>query len=277
MPNATSAAISLRSRTKAKKKANKKQQSYLYNPQRKSNMFDPANRGEPYRLSRTRIELFIKCPKCFYMDRRLGLNQIRGYQFTLNNTVDELLKKEFDIYRAKKQPHPLMSEHGIDAVPFDHPDMDTWRDAKHRGITVHNPRSNLLFTGGIDDIWMKPSGELIIVDYKATSKKDAPSSVSDLYDSYKRQMEMYQWLFRQNGYPVSRTGYFVYCNGKKTRRAFRGQLHFDINMIAYNGDDSWVDGVVVQLIDCLNTDKLPPSGKTCEHCLYVAAREKITA
>jgi 2-isopropylmalate synthase len=30
-------------------------------------------------------------------------------------------------------------------------------------------------------------------------------------DSYKRQMDVYQWLLRQNGLKVSNTGYFVYC------------------------------------------------------------------
>jgi len=38
-------------------------------------------------------------------------------------------------------------------------------------------------------------------------------------DGYKRQMEIYQWLLRQNGLKVSDTGYFVYCNGKTDRKA----------------------------------------------------------
>jgi len=31
--------------------------------------------------------------------------------------VDELLKKEFDIYRVKQEGHPLMIENGSNAVP----------------------------------------------------------------------------------------------------------------------------------------------------------------
>ncbi|MEI9966803.1 MAG: hypothetical protein WDN67_04185 [Candidatus Moraniibacteriota bacterium] len=31
-------------------------------------------------------------------------------------------------------------------------------------------RAGFLFSGGVDDVWVAPDGELIIVDYKATSK-----------------------------------------------------------------------------------------------------------
>ena len=68
-------------------------------------------------------------------------------------------------------------------------------------------------------MWQTPLGELIIVDYKATSKKEGPSTEDDLYDSYKRQMEIYQWLFRRNGFKVSPVGYFVYANGDSDKVA----------------------------------------------------------
>jgi hypothetical protein len=73
---------------------------------------------EPFKLSRTKIENFIKCPRCFYMDRKLGIAQPPGFPFTLNSAVDCLLKKEFDIYRSKQTMHPLMEHYGLKAVPF---------------------------------------------------------------------------------------------------------------------------------------------------------------
>ena len=36
----------------------------------------------------------------------------------------------------------------------------------------------------------------------------------------KRQMEIYQWLLRKNGFKVSDTGYFVYANGITDARSF---------------------------------------------------------
>lgn len=58
------------------------------------------------------------------MDRKLGVAQVPGFPFTLNSAVDALLKKEFDIYRLKQQPHPLMQKHGLKAVPFKNDNMD---------------------------------------------------------------------------------------------------------------------------------------------------------
>ena len=128
------------------------QMSKYYTPQRTRNIYDP-NSSEPFRLSRSKIDLFLNCPKCFYLDRRLGVGQPPGYPFNLNSAVDKLLKKEFDIYRAKAQAHPLMKEAGLDAIPFNHPQMNEWRNALSGGITYAYPGTNLLLTGGVDDVW----------------------------------------------------------------------------------------------------------------------------
>ena len=85
-------------------------------------------------------------------------------------------------------------------------------------------------------MWVKPNGEYIIVDYKATSKKRSHVD-ADWQIGYKRQMEIYQWLFRKNDYKVSSTGYFVYCNGDTDKKAFDGKLEFNIKIIPYIGDD----------------------------------------
>ena len=56
-----------------------------------------------------------------------------------------------------------------------------------------------MITGAVDDIWVTPDGELIIVDYKSTSKDTEVNLDAEWQDGYKRQMEVYQWLLRQKG------------------------------------------------------------------------------
>jgi len=168
----------------------------------------------------------------------LGVGRPSGYPFSLNVAVDKLLKKEFDIHRARGTAHPLMEHYGIDAVPFQHEKMDEWRDSLRRGITKQIDGTNVVITGGVDDVWVDPDGQLIIVDYKATSKETEVSLDAEWQDGYKRQMEIYQWLFRENGFTVSPTGYFVYCNGDTDKEAFDGKLEFDIKLLPYTGDDS---------------------------------------
>ena len=94
------------------------------------------------------------------------------------------------------------------------------------------------------------------------------------HDQYRRQMEVYQWLFRQNGFKVSDTGYFVYVNAYKDRAAFDAKLEFDVRIIAYKGDDSWVEEILARAKKCLMSETIPQSGELCEYCPYREAAGK---
>ena len=234
--------------------------------------FDPAKNGPdsdtPYAVSRSRIDLFLECPRCFYMNDRWGIKRPDSYPFTLNVAVDELLKKEFDILRENGKTHPLMKEFGVDAVPFKHKNLDLWRDSLKNGIKYHDPETNLIIRGGIDDVWVNSNDELHIVDYKATSKKGEVSLDAEWQDGYKRQVEVYQWLFRKNDFSVSDTAYFVYVNGDTGAEKFDGKLEFKSTIIPYDGDDSWVTGTVKKLHACLMSDNSPNSSPDCAYCAY---------
>lgn len=224
--------------------------------------------------------MFTECPRCSYLDLRLGVKRPSMPSFTLNNAVDELFKREFDIHRANGTTHPLMKAYGLDAVPFQDDRLDEWRDALRRGIKFHHVPTNIILRGGVDDVWVTPEGEIILVDYKATSKKEGPKTEDDLYDSYKKQIEVYQWLFRQNGFTVSPTAFFVYANGRSDEKAFDGKLEFDIELIPYTGSDAWVEPTLHRLKETLTSDEIPEVGVSfgggpCEYCTYREEAGKI--
>ncbi len=226
--------------------------------------FEP---GQPFKLSRSKLELFIDCPRCFYLDRRLGIGRPPGFPFTLNSAVDALLKTEFDVHRAKKTTHPLMKAYGINAVPYQHPLMDVWRET-FKGIEYYHEPTQLTIGGAIDDIWVNTKGELLIVDYKATSTSSEITLDAEYRQSYKRQMEIYQWLYRKNGFVVSNTGYFVYANGRKDKEAFDAKLEFDVQIIPHTGDDSWVEQAIFDAHACMSADVIPEPADNCEYCGY---------
>lgn len=234
-------------------------------------IYDPKSKF-PFKLSRSKIDLFIECPRCFYLDRRLGISTPSLPAFTLNSAVDLLLKKEFDLLRKKGEPHELMKKYHIDAIPFDHPDLNNWRD-NFTGKQYLHEGTNLLITGAIDDIWINPKKELLIVDYKSTST-EAEISLEDKYkQAYKRQMEIYQWIFRKSGFKVNSLGYFVFANALKGRNKFDGRLEFELSIIAHKGDDSWVEPTILKIKKILDSDKIPESSATCEYCAY---RKKVS-
>ncbi|MDD3399831.1 MAG: PD-(D/E)XK nuclease family protein [Candidatus Pacebacteria bacterium] len=247
--------------------------SQYYNSQRVKGLYEPGS-TEPFKLSRSKIDLFLDCPRCFYYDRRLGVGRPPGYPFSLNSAVDALLKQEFDVHRANGTKHPLIERYGIDAMPVKDGNLNSWRNNFEGVRFLHNPTNFLVF-GAIDDLWQNSKGEYIVVDYKATAKAEEVTELNkEWQDSYKRQMEVYQWLLRKNGYNVSNTGYFVYCNGIADAKAFDQKLEFRVNLIPYEGDDSWIEKTVFDIHKCLNSEAIPESSPDCDYCSYVESINK---
>lgn len=237
-------------------------------------MYDPDD-TKPFKISRSKIDLFLECPRCFYLDRRLGVGRPPGFPFTINSAIDFLLKKEFDIHRAKGTKHPLIEKYNVDAMPVAHENLNEWRE-NFKGIQFHHEPTNLIITGAIDDLWQDSKGNYIVVDYKATSKEGRITELDkDWHRGYKRQMEIYQWLLRQKGFTVSDTGYFVYCNGKTDAEAFDGKIEFDITLIDYEGNGDWIEDALTDLHDCLASDDVPSAGETCDYCSYSQARNEV--
>lgn len=235
---------------------------------RTRNIFDPSS-GELFPLSRTKLQMFLDCPRCFYLDRRLGISQPSGPPFTLNVAVDELLKREFDEYRAKGKPHPIMTKYGVEAVPLKDPRMDIWRDNR-KGVRVPYKKTLEVF-GAVDDVWVHDDGTLIVVDYKATGV-DKPATLDDEWKAnYKRQMEVYQWLLRGIGERVAPLGYFLYASAQKSHSAFEAVLKFTMTLLPYEGNDDWVEPAIDAAIECLHADAPPPSTNGCEWCAYRSA------
>jgi len=236
---------------------------------RKRRLYEPGS-DALFPLSRSKLDLFLNCPRCFYLDRRLGIGRPSGPPFTLNSAVDQLLKNEFDQYRAEGTPHPLMLAEGIDAVPAQHPQLEIWRQ-NFKGVRVPHPASGFEVFGAIDDLWRdKNTQEFVVVDYKATAKDAEVSLDAEWQIAYKRQMEVYQWLLASSGLPVSKRSWFVYCNGMKSEPRFDSALRFKIKLIPYDGDRAWVESKLIEARHCLEADNSPAAVVDCEWCEYVA-------
>jgi len=234
--------------------------------QRQMNLYRSSDRS-PFKLSRSKIDMFLQCPRCFYLDRKLGLGRPSMPGWSLNICVDQLLKNEFDLLRKKGQAHELMKKYKIDAVPFSHPDMEEWRN-NFVGKQYLHEGTNLLIFGAVDDIWVNKKEELLIVDYKATSTTEEISLDDEFKQGYKKQMEVYQWIFRQSGFKVSDTGYFVFANAGKNRPKFDARLEFELQIISHKGDTSWVEPTLLAMKKCLESGKIPDSDPDCEFCRY---------
>ena len=185
----------------------------------------PRHRGkfdkskiEPYELSRSRIENFVKCKACFYMEQVEGIKFPSIPGFNINEATDILLKRDFDKYREIGEPHPFLVAKGRDfLIPFSHEHFELWTQSLHFGakdrLNFVDPKTNLKVGGGLDDVWLNINTNCLhIVDYKSTSQKSdkGPITLDDPWKaSYKRQMDLYVWVLRKKGFHVDDVGYFL--------------------------------------------------------------------
>lgn len=237
-----------------------------YNPNRSP---DWNYGGKKWRLSRSKIDFFIECPRCFYLDNKLGTKRPGFPSFNLNIAVDELFKKEFDIHRKNGTKHPIMEKYGIEALPFQHGSLDTWRD-NFKGIEYQDEKTGLVVSGAVDDIWEKSDGSLIVVDYKSTSKEEKIESLGDSpwEMQYTRQLGVYRWLLEQNNFTVDPTAYLVYANADKAVGAFDDRLIFETTLVEVPTETSWIEQTLESIKKCLDAENLPETGPNCEYCPY---------
>ena len=247
---------------------------------RKSSIYTP-NQAEPFRISRSKFSDFLACKKCFYLDRVKGLVSPSTPGWTLNETTDLLLKKEFDLCREQQIPHRIFSTFGLNnVVPFKHNALDFWRDSLHGGLEYHVASSNIVLHGGIDDVWFdQHQKQLIVVDYKSQANNRTVNTREYLagvyHQSYKTQLDFYAYLLINMGFDVSRTGYFYVCNADRSATAFDGQITFRETLIPYECTIDWIYPKVLEMADLLNSYTIPSQNPSCENCAYAHQRELI--
>jgi len=226
------------------------------------------------RLSRSTIERYISCPRCCVLEKKYEIKP-PALPFTLNIAVDNLFKNEFDFYRKKQIPHPLFIQNNIDAIPFLHKNIDIWR-SNFKGLKYISKKYEYEFVGAIDDVCQKRNGELVVIDIKATSRNNFDwNETFQKYEypkAYKRQLEMYQWLFKKNGFKVANEAYIIYFNGKKNEKFFNNKLEFDSHLIKLNCSTDWVENKIIETVQLLKSSSFPNPSFNCQQCNYLKQR-----
>ena len=247
-------------------------------------VYDPL-KSEPYELSRSRVENFVKCPACFYLQQVKGVKFPSIPGFNINEATDVLLKRDFDQYRKTGSTPPFLKANGLShLIPYDDERFELWTQSLHFGAegrfnTVHK-ETNLKVGGGLDDVWLNTdTGQVHLVDYKSTSQK-SPGKTITLDDwwkrSYKRQMDFYIWIMKRLGLDAANTGYFLYCDGDRfTEETFLhtkdATMHFKVTIIEYESDLSWIEPTLFKIRRLLNARSCPDHAELCEYGMFLGA------
>jgi hypothetical protein len=232
---------------------------------------------EPVYVSRSKLELFLNCPRCFYLETKLGVALPNNSSYMLNHAIDKILKREFNHYRLFALKHPIMKKYSLDAIPFFHEKMTQWQDTLNGGIKYHHLSSNFIITGAIDDLWINSINEIIVVDYKATAIKGSMGPTGKWLKSCQRQLDVYAWLLQMNDFKIHETGYFLFCNGNTSQKRLDVTLNFNISLIPHKIDTTWIEDALKKAYKCLQQAKIPSYTKKCQICHFLdSVNKKVT-
>jgi hypothetical protein len=173
-----------------------------------------------------------------------------------------------------------MIENNLNFIPFEHEQIDKWREPKKGGISYVDKDTNLEIYGGVDDIWFdKDKEELVVVDYKAQSsntpvKMDSYLS-SHYHQGYKLQMDIYVYILREMGFKTADRVFFLVCNGEKSYDKFDKKLNFTTKLVPYKTNTSNIKNVIKKMKTVLELDYVPAVNKSCEKCMYLEAGKKL--
>lgn len=213
-------------------------------------------------LSRWQLDLFSKCPRCFWLLKRHGVKQPEGYPLALNIAMDHVLKAEFDVHRAAGTPHPLMTAHSIPAKLFrDVKKLQEWRN-NFQGLRWTDPATGYTLFGAVDDILEFPDGSLAVLDYKSSGAKEAT-----LYPDYQLQMDVYTFLLQQLGYKTAPRAFFAFFLAIKDG-GFNGRLPFRGTILEVSPQPERIPALFAQAVALAQSDRMPPIGSACDVCRW---------
>jgi len=214
--------------------------------------------NKPIQLSPNSLNLYYECPLCFWLDKRQGIKRPPPYPYALNMAVDHLLKEEFDKYRTKGEPHPLLVANNVPAKLFSNQELlNEWR-SNFKGIRYYDKKLDATLFGAVDDILEFTDGTLAPLDYKSTGSK-----VAKVYDRFQLQMDVYTFLLEKNGYSTAKKGCLAFYivdkeNGFEDKLPFRKEIHM------IDTDPSYIQKIFEEAVGLLREDTPPSHSPDCK-------------
>ncbi len=215
--------------------------------------------NQEIKISPNSLNLYFECPLCFWLEKNKGIERPSPYPYSFNIDVDNLLKQDFDRYRAKGGKHPLLEAHNIPAKLFlNQKLLNEWRD-NSKGLQYCENNLQAILFGVVDDILDFGNGQLAPMDYKSTG-----NSVPKVYDRFQLQMDIYTYLLEQNGYSTPRkAGLAFYVVDKEN--PFEDKLPFRKEIHIIETDPSYVKGLFEEAIKFLRKEAPKNHSPECRY------------
>ncbi len=217
------------------------------------------NNEKSIQLSPNSLNLYLECPRCFWLEKKQRVRRPQPYPYALNMAVDLLLKEEFDDYRKKGEIHPLLATYNVPAKLFPNQELlNQWR-SNFSGIRYYDKELDATIFGAVDDVLEFPDGKLAPLDYKSTG-----SATANIYDRFQLQMDIYTYLLEKNGFPTTRKGYLAFYIVDK-KNGFGDKLPFRKELQEIETDPSDIPQLFKEAVALLRRIAPPPHSQECQY------------
>lgn len=211
-------------------------------------------------LSPSSLNLYLECPKCFYLEHKEGIHRPRGIFSTLPSGMDILIKKYFDKYRNVGRVPPELEEQVPDLKLYaDAEQLNKWRSWR-TALAYEDNETGAVLSGMLDDLGIK-EGKYVVLDYKTRGFDVKPGGE----EFYKNQIDCYALLLRENGMPPHETAYLIYYIPKEINE--KGQSRFDVVVKEVEANADAALNVFRDAVALLN-GPIPKSHSSCEYCSW---------
>jgi len=182
------------------------------------------------RLSPSALNLFLECPKCFYLEYKLGIHRPKGPFPSLPGGMDILIKKHFDRCRLLGQmPSEIAGK--VEGRLF--PDLEIlnkWRNWRS-GLVYRDKESGVDLSGALDDC-LVAGGRYAPMDYK-TRGFDVKDG-GELF--YQNQMNCYELMLQGQGLPTVGLAWLIYWIPKEIEKGGVVKFVIDVKKMSVDGE-----------------------------------------
>ena len=213
----------------------------------------------PLKLSPNSLNLFLECPRCFWLHFNKGIKRPRGIFPSLPGGMDGVLKVYFDEYRGTDKLPPIiegrMEGKLLNPLP--------------KSLFYKDDKSQAVLWGKLDDALDFGDGKYAPLDHKT---RGYPPK-EEIFPAYQLQMDVYDLLMEENQLPTRHLAYLVYYYPTP------GQLHdnfpFEVVIKPVSTNPKQAKKVFGDAVKLLRS-KMPDSAKTCEHCAWAEIIKQVS-
>jgi len=149
------------------------------------------------KLSPTSLNLFLECPRCFWLYLNKGIKRPSIPVATITTGLDKVIKEYCNIYRAKGILPPLL-ENKVPGKLISNLPKRGWLD-------FNDDKIEAILGGYLDECLDLGNNFYAALDHKTRGSKPA-----NTHRAHQFQMDVYTFLLEQNSLPTKRVAYLVY-------------------------------------------------------------------